>query len=401
MPQIKLLTRNLVIVLFGLSGLVVNSNYDSVIAQTEVTEPLAIPQNDRLLPPSDIQRELSPLEKKRIRAEIEALEIEANEQLTAGEQKRAFELWFRQLRLYRAIDPEAEIIALGRVGEIAWQTNRKEELKVITERLNQIYSRSATDNNFTAEFLTTLGASYQQVRNLDNAIAVYSILLDRARQANELQVEQKYLETLGELYLDKFDYPQAAMVYRELLDLNDNLTGVRLENYLLQLSKIYNYTKETDRAITVKEQLLNYYREQENTEPIVDILIALGDDYQTLGQVESAIQSYQEAVIFGQLLQQLASLSDALTKLGKLYQKQEQYPLAIQTYNKLLDVERLAYNSYGVMNGYDRLGKVYFILEDYDEALSVFTKGLEIAQSLDYRVSYFTNLINEVKAKNS
>ena len=397
MSELKLLTRNLMTILFGFSGLVVVLHPYSAIAQTE-SQPLAIPENDRLLPPRNLDRELSPLEIKRIQTEIESLQIEANEQLARGQQERAFELWFRQLRLYRAIDLRAEITALGRVGEIAWQTNRKEELKVITERLNELYTELVTADNLTTEFLTTLGVSYQQVRNLDNAIAIYRTLLDRSRQANLL--EQKYLEKLGELYLDKFDYPQAAIVYEELLDLNDN-DLLRLENYLLQLSKIYNYTKETDRAITVKEQLLDYYRAQGNTEPIVNILIALGDDYRAIGDVESAIQTYQEAVIFGQLLQQLASISEALTKLGDLYLAQEQYSLALQTYNKLLDVEMRAYNSYGIMNSYDRLGKVYFILEDYDEALSVFTEGLKVAQSLDLRVSYFTDLINKVKAKNS
>ena len=439
MAQFKLLTRNLIIIVFGFSGLIVNFGSDSsAIAQTEVTEPLAIPERDPLLPPSNIQRELSPLEKKRIRAEIEALEIEANEQL-AGQPERAFKLWFRQLRLYRALDLLEEITALGRVGQIAWEANRKEELQVIARRLNELYQHSEEDaipkshsgarvvrqapsshggvpssqieiisdleaetqNNFTTEFLTTLGVSYQQVRDLNNAIAVYTTLLARSRQINDLELERKYLETLGELYLDKFDYPQAAIVYQELLAINDeNDAGISTENYLLQLIKIYDYTKELEPAIAVKEQLIDYYKTQQNTEPIVDILIALGDDYRALGQVDLAIQAYQEAVIFGQLLQQLASISDALTQLGNLYQEQGQYSLAIQTYNKLLDLEMQADNSYGMVNSYDRLGQVYFILEDYARALSVFTEGLKIARSLDYRISYFTDLINKVKAKN-
>jgi tetratricopeptide (TPR) repeat protein len=400
MSPIKLLTRNLVIVLFSFSGLVV-FNRDSAIAQTEVIEPLAIPQNDPLLPPSNLERELSPLEEKRIRAEIAALEIEANNRLAQGQPEEAFELWFRQLRLYRAIDPLAEITALGRVGEIAWQANRKEELKVITNRLNELYPEEETENNFTTEFLSALGTSYQQVRNLDSAIAIYLTLLDRSRQANENQLKIKYLETLGELYLDKFDYPQAAIIYEKLLALSDEeLAEVSPENYLSQLIKIYDYTKEPEQGIKVKEQLLDYYTAQENTEPIVDILIALGDDYQSLDRVELAIQAYQEAVIFGQLLQQLASISESLTKLANLYQEQKQYSLAIQTYNKLLDVEIRAYNSYGVMNSYDRLGQIYLLIEDYDRALSVFTEGLKIAQSLDVRVSYFTELIDRVKVKN-
>ena len=415
MFEIKLLTRNLAIVLCSFSGLIANiglgySEKNSsfsvdfqsnlAIAQTETTKPLAIPSSDRLLPPSDIERKLSPLEKKRIRTEIEALEIEADALLAQDKQEQAFQLWFRQLRLYRAIDLLEEITALGNIGEIAWQANRKQELKVVTQRLNEIYLEQKTADSLTTELLTTLGLSYQQVRHLDRAIALYKTLLDRSRQADDIQLEKKYLESLGELYLDKFDYAQAAIVYEELIAPDyDDVTEVNQENYLLQLIEIYDYIKEPEKAIRVKTELIDYYLAQNNTEPIGDLLVTLGKDYQTLDEINFAIATYQKAITLGQQLQQLALVSDALAKLGNLYRKQQQYSLAIQTYDKLLDVEMQAYNSYGVMNSYDRLGQIYFILEDYERALGAFTEALEIAKTLDYRVSYFTDLISKVKAK--
>lgn len=400
MFQIKLLTRNLVIILFSCSGIVVNINSYSVLAQTEASEPLAIPQNDPLLPPNNINRELSPLEKKRIKTEIETLEIEANSQLQQGQQKEAFTIWFRQLRLYRAISLSEEIIALGRVGEIAWQNNRGQELKVITQRLDSIYQEQKTNNNVTAKLLNILGTSAQQTRSLDKAIAIYNTLLTQARQGDNIQLEQQYLETIGKLYLDKFDYSQAANIYEELLTLNSgDITTTATEEYLSNLIDIYRYNKQPQKEIIVKKQLIDYYQAQEDNQKIAKLKVSLGDDYQTLGEIELAIQAYQEAIILGQSFQQIALTSETLTKLGRLYQRQEQYLLAIATYQQLLNVEKRAYNSYGVMNAYDRLGRLYLILENYEQAFTAFTQGLEIAQSLNYQVGYFTDLINQVEIK--
>jgi tetratricopeptide (TPR) repeat protein len=393
------LARNLAVILLSFSGLVVEINY-SVVAKGENSQPLAIPQHDPLLPPSNIERELSPLEKKRIKAEIARLETEAQEKFAQNQQEQAFKLWFRQLRLYRAISQQQEIITLGRVGAIAWQANLTEELKVISQRLNDIERQLNAQNKLTKELLTALGTSYQEVRYLDKAIAVYYSLLVQARQADDWEFEQKYLATLGELYLSKFDYVRGAIVYEELLKMTSNSDSKQnLDLYLSQLIKIYSYTGELKQAIVVKKQLIDYYLAQNNNEQIGALKISLGDDYQSIGEINLAVKSYREASKLGQSLQQLALTAEALEKLGSLYQKQQQYPLAIQIYQQLLDVETRAYNSYGVVTSYECLGQLYLLLKDYEQALTTFSQGLKVAQELNYQVSYFTELIDRVERK--
>lgn len=399
MSQSKLLTRYLFFVLFSFSWLLVDINYIA-IAQTENFKPLAIPQNDPLLPSNNLQRELSPLEKKRVRSEIATLEIQAKQKLEQGQQKQAFKLWFRQLRLYRAISQREEIIALGRVGEIAWQANLKEELKVISQRLNDVYQKLNLQNELAKELLNALGTSYQQIRSLDNAIAVYHDLLIQAHQVNNFQLEQKYLEVLGELYLNKFNYIQAAAIYEELLNTAKKITNQEnLDLYLSKLVEIYSYTKQTRQAIIVKKQLIEHYLSQNNNEQIGKLTISLGDDYQSLGEAKLAIVSYQEASVLTESLQQIALTSEALEKLGNIYQKQKQYFLAIKTFQKLLDIERQTNDTYGLMKVYEQLGKVYLITENYEKALNAFSNGLKIAQSLNNRVSYFTDLVDRVEKK--
>lgn len=400
MSQVKLLAPCLSIILFSSSGILGTFNCNRTLAQTNSVQPLAIPLQDPLLPPSNVERKLSPLEIKRVKSEIAILEKKAQEKLEQGDTQEAFKLWFRQLRLYRAIGELEEIITLGRVGARAWQANLTEELKVINQRLNDLAQKINQPQQGSEKLLIALGNSYQQIRSLDQAIAVYNNLLIRARQVDNFQLEEKYLAILGDLYLNKFDYLQAAIVYKELLDLANNSSDKKnLDSYLAQLIKIYNYTKQPQQAIIVKKQLIDYYLSQNNQEQIGKLKVLLGDDYQVTGEMNLAIKSYQEASIVSQSFQQLALAAEALNKLGIIYQKQKEYPLAIQTYQKLLKLETSANNVYGVMASYEKLGKIHFILEDYDQAFTDFNQALHIAQNLNYQVGYYTDLLNQVTEK--
>jgi tetratricopeptide (TPR) repeat protein len=395
--------RYLVVILFSFGGVVIGTN-NSVIAQTvnsqPLAQPLAIPQNDPLLPPSNIKRELSPLERKRIREEIARLETEARKKLAQNQQQPAFQLWFRQLRLYRALNKQEEIIALGRVGARAWQANLMAELKVISQRLQALDRELKASNNLTRELSIALGTSYQQVRDLDRAIASYANLLTQARQADDWQLEQKYLAILGEIYLSKFDYAQAATVYEELLKVTShNNSKKNRELYLSQLIKIYSYTGELKLAIVVKKQLIDDYLAQNKNEQITALKISLGDDYQSIEKTNLAIESYREASTLGTSQQQLALTTEALKKLGSLYQKQQQYFLGVKVYRQLLNIETKANNSYGLIAGYERLGKLYLLLEDYQQALTTFSQGLEIARDIDYKIGHFIDLVEQVEKK--
>ena len=397
MLKLEILTGLLIFLLYSYSEAKIGSN-SNAFARTNPSESLVIPTSDPLLPPSSIERSLSSFEKKRIREKIKNLELQANQKLREGQVKEAFKLWFRQLRLYRAIDFTTEIIALGKVGETAWQNNRGNELKVITQRLKDIYREQQTNNFTDAKALKELAIAWQKSRNINNAIAVYQILLERAYKEDNLQLEKKYLVTLGKLYLSKFDYTRAATIYEDLLSGDRyKITSENREVYLSKLISIYGYTKQPELAIVTKKKLIDRYIAAGKNYLVGKIKLSLAKDYQSLENRELAIVAYKEAVDIGQSLQQLALTSEALESLGSLYQQQEQYSLALETYQRLLELERKADNSYGVMNGYKQLGQLYLILEEYQQASIAFNRGLEIARLLDYQIGEFTSLINEAE----
>ena len=397
--------KNSTIVLLTILGIVVPAtiNHKIVTAQSDIFDPLATPQSDPLLPPATARRELTHLEKKQLKNAIVEIDREAQNQLSQRNIEPAFELWFRQLRLQRAIGLPEEIADLGRIGAIAWQENRGEELRIIARRLDVIEQEITAEKERDLELFTNLGNVYQQVRYLDRAVNIYEQILTEVRQQDNAALEEKFLVILGELYLAKFDYVQAGVIYEELLAITpqdvNNLPRDEpdlQENYLLKLKTIYDSSAQPEKAIIVKEQLVQKYSDRERPEQIASIKISLAKDYQAIDEIELAQLSYQEAYILAQNLQQIALANEALEKLAILYQTNNQLTLATQTYLQLFDIQEQANNAYALLEICDRLGELYLLQNDYNQALYFYRRGLEFAQLLNYRTDFFQNQINQV-----
>ncbi len=225
MKKLGLLTLLLLLLETGLTGM-------STVAKTApsvnfLPNPLESKAADPLLPNPD--RPLTPAERDRLTLALDELNLKATAQFTAGDPVGAFDLWNRELRLRRALGPMAEVTALGRVGAIAWQQNNGSQTRWITQRLDHIAAplapRAGVSGNVPApasppadaDLLNALGWAYQQVRSPAPAIAIYQQLLASARQRHDAVQETSVLQTLGQLHLDWFQYPQAADIYQQLL----------------------------------------------------------------------------------------------------------------------------------------------------------------------------------------
>ena len=394
---ISLICLNLIVNILNLG--VINL---SATPQTPTTNSLETPLEDPLIPPSNIQRDLSALEIKRIKREIAKINRQATTELNSGDLELAFQLWFREIKLQRALSKKSEIIALGRIGNIAWEQNRGIELREIAQRLITIEEKAVAEDNFNNEFLNTIGLAYQQVKYLDRAVNIYQILLQKARQQNDLVAQKTNLEQLGELYLARFDYFSAAASYEELLTWVRNNSAIKnneqiLEPYLINLVEIYHYLKKPESAIKNQKQLIDIYLIEGKISSVAKLKIAVGNNYQNLQKSQLASQYYQEAYTLAQSLRQPALAADALTQLAMLYQENNQLELAIAVYLQLIDLEQKTNNFYGLINAYDNLGNLYLEVESYSQALDSFKAGLALAESFDYRTDYFVNKIQQLQ----
>jgi len=368
--------------------------------------PLEITTPDPLLPQSPEDQTLSPEVQSQLRESLDELNAQAAALLNAGKALEAFDIWYRELRLRRALGYVEEVQALGRVGEIAWQRSQNLDVQLITARLQKIQQEAEEKNLLNLELLLALGQAYQQLRLPQSAIAVYQKILDQQRQRGDVAAQEVTLKTMAQLYLDWFKYPEAAKVYEELLaQVQSQGVSPRMGKsdrtaeitYLKQLVYIYDQAKQPENGLRVKLQLVQIYTVQQQLELLPALKIAIASDYEALQQPETASRNYQEAYTQAFELKQFAHASEALQKLATLYHAHHQPDYAVQVYQVLLTVKQQSYDFYGLMNTYDQIGQIYLEQKNYAQALEAFKKGQELARSLQYQETYFDNQIERVR----
>ena len=351
--------------------------------------------------------------------ELVKLNAEATALLAAQNIPGAFELWNRELRIRRYFGLSQEIAALNRVGLIAWNNSQRLYIKFITERLDQILQKLQTEKNNNLELWQLLGLAFKNVRAKTQALTVYQTLLETANKNQDILAEEQYFNEIAQIYMNWLDYPNAAETYEKLLEIQQDIRAIRGEvpppqplpatpenpnptpppsevRSLQQLAFIYEQIGEYLKAISVRERLAGYYANQPNLFPIPEIKLAIGGNYEKLGQFEQAGLTYQEAYSIATSIQQFDNASEALGRLAKLYRSQNQIKTALDIYQAQVLVNQQAYNYYGMMNAYDQIGDLYLSQKAYQPAIAAFQQGLALAQQLKYKEDYFVKKIDIV-----
>ena len=369
------------------------------LAQGNPQNLLQITAIDPLLPPDATDRELTEPERQRLITALTELEQQATTFLQAGDLDNTVLVWNRLLRLSRSLGTIPEIQALGRIGEIAWNQGITKEVNLISDRL-QVIQRTATQlEKLDLAMLQALGTAYQQLRSPNLAIPIYQQILTQAKAAKDVNAIETNLRILGLLHMGWFDYPQAALTYQELFELEISLNDFASQiTYLQELAYIYDQLKDQEKSIATKQKLITYYKAKAELQPkIPSLLIEIAASYGAIRNPQAARDNYQlayETAIAGKLF---AAARDALQGLALLYQNYNQPNTAIEIYQILVQVNQQSYDYYYSMNAYDQMGQIYLQQKNYSQALGMFTEGLKIARLLRYQELYFAAQVERTR----
>ena len=384
-----------------------------------LADPLEAPP-DPLLPVLAVERALSPLELRAIADGLDERQRRAEALLLTGDTQQAFDLLLQEVRLRRLFGLDAELEAIERVAALAWQQQRSVTIQLLTLRTREIWNAAQTDLGVEPEAvlggvdsgrpedspisgvpsaderaLTTLARIFTTLRDIDSTVEVYQQLIAVKQSTSEATTTQKI--ALAELNLGWFKFAEAANVYLDLLaQAREDGETAREIFYLERLVYSYQQAESLPNALRSQTDLLNRYLARGEEEKLPNLLVAIAQNYQTIGQSNNAIKYYRSAYAAAQQLEQYSFSAKALQELGKLYKTVDSLNEALISYNLLVLVERQAYNDYGIMNAYDELGQIYRQQGELAEALKRFQQGLVLADRLSLRVDYFTEQIEAV-----
>ena len=370
------------------------------LAQSDSTFPSSPPDlstTDPLLPRMVVDRPLSPQEQRVLTAALDAMQAEAAAKLRAGDSAGAFEIWNRELQLRQVLGVEAEVAALSRVGEIAWRESQTTEVRLITQRLQDIEQAELAQMPPNFALLLTIAQAYEKIRAYDPGVAAFERILERARQQQDTAAEQQTLLALGKMHLAWFNYAEAAGVYRELVELA-RLQGDRTARveYMVQLASIYQENSQPREAIGIQQQLVAIYESQQSLTLIPPLKIAIGDNYRDLNRPDLAAPNYQEGFAIARSVQQYGYAGDALQRLADLYRSLNRLDDALVVYQLIIDVAQQSYSLYGMMDAYDQIGQIHYSRGESPQALAAFRRGLDLARQLSFKESYFISQIEAI-----
>jgi tetratricopeptide (TPR) repeat protein len=364
--------------------------------ETFPPNPLEITLPDPLqptAPPTGTNRE-------RFIAALDALNAAATQEFQVGNRDAAFELWNRELRLRRYLGAIEETQALAKVGQIAWESNNTQQVRYISQRLQTLQTEAPQQPDPSA-VLTELGAAYVMIRAPQLALSAYQQLLEIARQKRDGILEFNTLNTIAQLHLDWFGYPQAAEVYQQLLkQAQEDADPVNQIAYLYQLAYVYDQAKQPSQAIPILQELIQLYGQTPQPDLLPRLQLQLADSYAAVEDSDSAELAYQEAYTMAQGRLQFGYAGQALRKLAQLYRRLDRLDAAIQVYDFLTTFEQeQLLNAYNAMDAFDQLGQIYLLQEKYPEAVAAFERGQTLAQSLNVRIDYFADQIRKAQSR--
>ncbi|ESA32034.1 tpr repeat-containing protein [Leptolyngbya sp. Heron Island J] len=359
---------------------------DPVLLDAFLADPLTADPRDPLLPTLVVDRPLSPLELYAVELELFKMDAQARELMLVNQPDAAFELWMREVQLRRLFGLDAELEALNRISQQAWNAQRSQEVRLMSVRLERIWEAEKATADL--ERVEAIAAIAQILRMRDTSTEIYQQLI--AMTAANPEVQQGWVVILAGHYLQWFDFDNAAQLYTQLAA-SAKTTGNTLEQtqYLTDLIYSYQQAKDYAQALPAQSELLRLYRVtgQSDREPPLEIDMAR--NFRALSIYPQALEYYNLAYVTAQSLQLYGHVTTVLKDLGDLYAEQGLTNEALTMYNLLVRAEQQAYNQHGILEAYDRLGQLYLSIGDTENALVAFRAGVAFAESLQYRESYF------------
>ena len=359
---------------------------DPVLLDAFLLNPLAAEPRDPLLPTTAVERPLSPLELYDLEVALFQLDAQAQALLLAGQPDEAFALWMREVQLRRVFGIEAELEALNRIRQQAWNAQRSQEIRLMAVRLKRIWEmEKATASLERVEIIATIA---QTLRMRDTSTEIYQQLIEMTTADPADQQDWKAI--LAAHYLQWFQFDNAVPLYTQLAD-RAKAAGNTLEHtqYLKDLIYSYQESKKYAQALPVQTELLRLYRATGQSEFEPPLEIDMARNFRALGANPQAVEYYNLAYVTAQRLQLYGHVSTVLRELGDLYAEQGLNNEALTMYNLLVRAEQQAYNQHGILEAYDRLGQLYLKVGDTSNALVAFRAGVAFSESLKYREAYF------------
>ncbi|MDZ4120842.1 MAG: tetratricopeptide repeat protein, partial [Candidatus Cloacimonadaceae bacterium] len=238
--------------------------------------------------------------------------------------------------------------------------------------------------------------------------------------------------SLGLLYWEQQDYPNARLYFRKAIALIDAKISARLaagvynnlgnvllktgetaaagEAYIaslrikesygstaelatanLNLGNMFFTTTDFPRALQFFQTALSLYQSTGDERNKGLVLANLGSTYNHLNDENRALKHHREALVIFQKFNMLENIGKTLNNIANTHTRQQRHDEALESYAKALALKKASNDTEGIATTLSNIGKAHIASEAWDEALASIKASNEYAQKIDAQLIILNN----------
>jgi|GEM_PF-1179651 len=238
----------------------------------------------------------------------------------------------------------------------------------------------STDKLISNEYYN-LGIKYRQTGQDEIAIRYLKRSIELRIQANDPALLQSYTE-IAIIYDEKGDYNRALNYYDlviQTLKEKPNKDAVTLSYAYKQKAILQRKRQKYVEAIGDLNQALSIYQRLDSLIDMADCYASIGDVYQTIEELDSAILYYQKAVKLYERYNEVYSLGELLNNLAISYRKQAKFDEARACLLQSLKLKEAVYREVWhpqYASNYDNWGDIERDEGNYQDALCYYHEAI-------------------------
>lgn len=227
------------------------------------------------------------------------------------------------------------------------------------------------------------------------SIEKYNEALNVFQKAGNRSNEANTLNSIGSVYRDLSEIPQAMEKYKQalkiFLEINDRngeaqtLNNIGLANILLE-----KYSE----AMETLSRALQYFQEMKNRNGEADVLNNIGLAHKEQKQLPQAIEKYKQALQIARAVNDRLIDADILTNLGNAYHLSGNQKQALEVLNEALSISEVINNQRFKAIGLGHMTSIYRTLGDTQTALEKMTQAVPLYRASGDRDGEASSLNN-------
>ena len=256
---------------------------------------------------------------------------------------------------------------LVRAIRIAQNINDRDLQIALHRQLGDIY---LNQNSFTR--------AYQEFSKVNEILGDEAYL-----STDDLRVQSETYRKIGLVYRNLGQFEQSLLAFRKAAAIgsNVNLTDEQMADNLQIAFSLY-LLEQLDSALIYYNKVLAHYQLQNDTIPVIEVLIDIGDVFFEKKQYRQAVASFNRAFQYAQSVGLLQEQVTALVNISRCYGAFGDYPSSTDYLNQALEIATRENLTTSAAEVYRYLSQVYEEEGRFSQALDYYKLWAQLRDSI-------------------